>query len=143
MDYLWTPWRYAYISGADQTKGCIFCEAPKESDSEAHIVYRGTHCYIILNTYPYTNGHLLVSSRAHKAELEQLTSEELIDLRADVGAELLRIGCARSRHETGGDCKGAERRGALHEAAAADVDDDERIVVANSIERRAHAFAPV
>src|SRR5262249_43715720 len=60
-----------------------------------------------------------------------------------VGAELLGIGGARSRHETGSNREGAERRGVPHEAAAADVDDDERIVAANSIEWRAHAFAPV
>src|ERR1019366_5180871 len=65
MDLLWTPWRYAYVTGADQKPGCIFCDAPKESDQKARIVHRGAHCYIILNTYPYTNGHVMVVPYAH------------------------------------------------------------------------------
>ena len=72
MDYLWTPWRYAYVSGADRTSACIFCEAPKESDEQARIVLRGTHCYVILNTYPYTNGHVMIVPYAHLDELQKL-----------------------------------------------------------------------
>jgi len=74
MDYLWTPWRYAYVTGADRTTGCIFCDAPKETDEKAHIVYRGTDCYIILNTYPYTNGHVMIVPYAHLDELQKLPS---------------------------------------------------------------------
>jgi ATP adenylyltransferase len=74
MDYLWTPWRYAYVTGADRTTGCIFCDAPKETDEKAHIVYRGTHGYIILNTYPYTNGHVMIVPYVHLDELQKLPS---------------------------------------------------------------------
>src|SRR6266849_2441997 len=53
MDYLWTPWRYAYITTAGKNEGkpegCIFCELPKLPDEEVKIVHRGQHCYIILN----------------------------------------------------------------------------------------------
>jgi len=56
MDYIFTPWRYAYITNAAKTDGksgeCIFCELPKLSDKEAKIVYRGKHCFIILNSFP-------------------------------------------------------------------------------------------
>ena len=59
MDYIFTPWRYAYITNAAKTDGksgeCIFCELPKLSDKEAKIVYRGKHCFIILNSFPYTS----------------------------------------------------------------------------------------
>jgi ATP adenylyltransferase len=75
MDYLWTPWRYAYVSGTNSTTGCIFCDAPKQSDETARIVYRGTHCYIILNTFPYTNGHVMVVPYAHLDELQKLPAE--------------------------------------------------------------------
>ena len=75
MDYLWTPWRYAYVTGAEQTKGCIFCDAPKESDEKARIVHRGTHCYVILNTFPYTNGHVMIVPYAHLDELHKLPSD--------------------------------------------------------------------
>ncbi len=75
MDHLWTPWRYAYVTGADRQSDCIFCQAPKESDEQARIVYRGAHCYIILNTYPYTNGHVMVVPYAHLDELQNLPVE--------------------------------------------------------------------
>jgi ATP adenylyltransferase len=75
MDHLWTPWRYAYVTGASQDSGCIFCNAPKESDQQARIVHRGAHCYVILNTYPYTNGHVMVVPYAHLDELQKLPSD--------------------------------------------------------------------
>jgi ATP adenylyltransferase len=75
MDYLWTPWRYAYVSSADRTLACIFCDAPKETDEHARIVHRGTHCYIILNTFPYTNGHVMIVPYVHLDELQKLASD--------------------------------------------------------------------
>ena len=53
MDYLWTPWRYAYVAGIDMTSGCVFCDLPRlGDDAKAGIVYRGQHCYVVLNAYP-------------------------------------------------------------------------------------------
>jgi len=75
MDHLWTPWRYAYVSGADLISGCIFCNAPKQIDQQALIVHRGTHCYVILNLYPYTNGHVMVVPYAHLDELQKLPAD--------------------------------------------------------------------
>lgn len=72
MDHLWTPWRYAYVTGADQKPGCVFCDLPKETDQRALIVHRGEHCFVILNTYPYTNGHVMVVPYAHLDELAKL-----------------------------------------------------------------------
>jgi ATP adenylyltransferase len=74
MDYLWTPWRYAYVSGADKAAGCIFCDLPKLGDDrKARIVHRGRDCYIILNTYPYTSGHVMIVPFAHLDELQKLS----------------------------------------------------------------------
>jgi ATP adenylyltransferase len=72
MDYLWTPWRYAYVSGAAPVTGCVFCNAPSETDEKARIVYRGPQCYIILNTFPYTSGHVMIVPYAHLDELSKL-----------------------------------------------------------------------
>ena len=87
MDYLWTPWRYAYVTGVVKEKGnessCIFCDAPKQSDQEARIVHRGQHCYVILNTFPYTNGHVMVVPYAHLNQLDKLPADaahEMMDL---------------------------------------------------------------
>jgi ATP adenylyltransferase len=76
MDYLWTPWRYAYVTGAQKTSGCIFCDLPKlGDDAKARIVHRSQHCYIVLNTYPYTPGHVMIVPFAHLDELQKLPAE--------------------------------------------------------------------
>jgi ATP adenylyltransferase len=75
MDYLWTPWRYAYVTGTTPQTGCIFCNAPQMTDEESRIVLRGTHCYVILNTYPYTNGHMMIVPYSHLDELHKLPAD--------------------------------------------------------------------
>ena len=76
MDYLWTPWRYAYVSATEKTSACVFCEAPKENDdAKTHIVHRGEHCFVILNAYPYTPGHVMVVPYVHLDELQKLPPE--------------------------------------------------------------------
>jgi ATP adenylyltransferase len=76
MDYLWTPWRYAYIATAGKhdgkPDGCIFCELPKLPDADAMIVHRGEHCFVILNSFPYTSGHVMVVPFAHVDQLQKL-----------------------------------------------------------------------
>ena len=80
MDYLWTPWRYAYVTGATPSDGCIFCAAPREADETSLIVHRGTHCYVIQNTYPYTNGHARVVPYAHLDELHKLSTDASLEM---------------------------------------------------------------
>jgi ATP adenylyltransferase len=82
MDYLWTPWRYAYVSTAEKAVGCVFCEAVKESDDKALIVHRGRHCFVILNAYPYTPGHVMVVPYAHLDELQKLPTEAANEMMA-------------------------------------------------------------
>lgn len=84
MDYLWTPWRYAYISSADRAPGCIFCDKIAENDDRKNfIVHRGQHCFVILNAYPYTSGHVMVVPYAHLDQLVKLPAQaahEMIEL---------------------------------------------------------------
>jgi ATP adenylyltransferase len=76
MDYLWTPWRYAYVSNAEKSTGCIFCDLPQLNDDlDARIVYRGQHCFVILNSYPYTPGHVMIVPFAHLDQLQNLPVE--------------------------------------------------------------------
>jgi ATP adenylyltransferase len=88
FERLWAPWRMKYIDGMDVSGNaeCIFCEKPCEDEDEKNfIVYRGTSCYLILNVFPYNNGHLLVVPFCHTSGLESLDSEtrlELMDLSA-------------------------------------------------------------
>jgi ATP adenylyltransferase len=72
MDFLWTPWRYQYIAKAIAGKQpeCIFCDAAARTDDEVTlIVHRGASCFVILNLYPYTSGHVMIVPYAHVAEL--------------------------------------------------------------------------
>jgi len=111
MDILWTPWRYAYITTADGKaragvppsleawpgdKGCVFCNliasidfaiengmSPDEAEAAGGLIQRGQHCFVCLNAYPYTSGHVMVMPYAHLDRLAMLPTEaahELIDL---------------------------------------------------------------
>jgi ATP adenylyltransferase len=82
MDYLWTPWRYKYVAGADKAVECVFCEAQKLSDEQALILYRGQHNFIIINTYPYTSGHVMIVPYAHLDELQRLPREAAAEMMA-------------------------------------------------------------
>jgi ATP adenylyltransferase len=83
MDYLWTPWRYAYVASSERSAGCIFCDAPKANDdAKMLIVHRGQHCFVILNAYPYTPGHVMVVPYAHLDELQKLPAEAATEMMA-------------------------------------------------------------
>jgi ATP adenylyltransferase len=104
MDRLWTPWRYAYVTGADREAsrrgvpealaawpgdhGCVFCNmiaavdfataegmAPEEAEAAAYILERGQSCFLVLNAYPYNSGHLMVVPYVHKDSLAELPLE--------------------------------------------------------------------
>ena len=76
MDRLWTPWRYSYISSAGKAAGCIFCEkASSKEDRENLIVHRGQRCYVLLNLFPYNNGHLLIAPYEHVDSLAACSEE--------------------------------------------------------------------
>ncbi len=82
MKRLWAPWRMQYIEeAAKQTEGCIFCEKPKQNrDEENYILLRGRYCYIMLNAFPYNNGHLMIAPYRHITQVEELTDEEAREL---------------------------------------------------------------
>jgi ATP adenylyltransferase len=103
VDYLWTPWRYAYVTEADRKTrqgipeelaafpndaGCVFCNIigaadyaiahgmePAEADRAALIVHRAEHNYICLNRYPYDSGHIMIVPREHQSSLASLAPE--------------------------------------------------------------------
>lgn len=84
MDYLWTPWRYAYITGSEKSSECVFCDLIREADDKkALIAYRGQHCFVVLNRFPYTSGHVMIVPYVHLDELEKLplaAAHEMMDL---------------------------------------------------------------
>jgi ATP adenylyltransferase len=111
MDILWAPWRYAYITAADKAARlgvpkkldawpgdccCVFCNliasityatdagmAPDEAEAAGGLILRGEHCFIALNAYPYTSGHVMIMPYAHLdrlAKLPRAAAHELMDL---------------------------------------------------------------
>ena len=94
MDYLWSPWRFRYVSQAD-SGGCVFCQAASENDDErTYIVHRGQRNYIVLNLFPYTTGHLMIVPYRHFGALEQGEPSELgemMELSRRAAAALSRI----------------------------------------------------
>jgi ATP adenylyltransferase len=72
-DRLWAPWRMEYIAGP-KPEECIFCARPADADDDAGklIVRRGECCFVILNAFPYTNGHVMIAPYEHVAALEDL-----------------------------------------------------------------------
>lgn len=81
MDYLWSPWRISYVTGTARSDGCVFCEAVTGAD-DSLVLFRGVSCFVILNKYPYNNGHLMVVPNRHIATLAEAVSEELCELMA-------------------------------------------------------------
>jgi ATP adenylyltransferase len=85
MDYLWTPWRYSYLTGPrtepEDRSECIFCAAASCGDDEkALVVHRSKYNFIILNRFPYTSGHVMVVPYAHTRTLEELSDDSLVEM---------------------------------------------------------------
>ncbi len=81
MERLWAPWRIEYLEKHNSEDGCIFCKKPKENDDRKNlIVMRGKYVFVILNAYPYTNGHLMVTPYRHVATLLDMDEEEGRDM---------------------------------------------------------------
>lgn len=74
MDFLFTPWRFAYVSTAHTPQECVFCRAAQSAnDEQTLIVHRGIHCFVILNAFPYTSGHVMVVPNDHVDQLQKLS----------------------------------------------------------------------
>jgi ATP adenylyltransferase len=80
MDYIFTPWRYAYVTGADKAVDCVFCAMQQLDDERALIVHRGQHCFVILNAFPYTSGHVMIVPYQHLDQLQKLSPEAAAEM---------------------------------------------------------------
>jgi len=84
MSQLWASWRMKYIQHGSKENGCVFCNAQASQDgAENLIVMRGKHAFVIMNKYPYTSGHVLITSMVHQPSL--------IDLNSDTRAEMMEL----------------------------------------------------
>jgi ATP adenylyltransferase len=95
MDRLWSPWRYRYVSTASPSNACIFCAKPAANDDAAnYIVLRAERNFVLLNLYPYTNGHLMIAPYEHVAKLTEAdprTLQEMMSLAVRCEAALRKI----------------------------------------------------
>jgi ATP adenylyltransferase len=120
MDRLWTPWRYAYVSQAEPSGGCLFCEkAQPGGDEEKLVLRRGGRNFILLNLYPYTNGHIMIAPYEHVSTLGDLSEESAVEMMrlARLSEQILR----RVYHPKGvnigmnvGECAGAGVAAHIH-----------------------------
>jgi ATP adenylyltransferase len=91
VDYLWSPWRYPYLTEAAKPEGCIFCtKAAANRDEEWLIVFRGEHNFVVLNRFPYTSGHVMVVPYQHVPDLSGLDDK--------IATELMALTRACERH---------------------------------------------
>jgi len=91
MDRLWSPWRLEYVTASRLDNDCVFCDASRQAvegspSKNSLIVYERDTCYVILNLYPYNNGHLMVVPHRHTPSLGSLTTTELHEM-----AELMQL----------------------------------------------------
>lgn len=102
MEVLWAGWRAAYMAeftGESQSDDCLFCELPDSGpDNETFVVERGEAVYSVLNLYPYTNGHMLLTPFRHVAGPAELDPEEVAELWALLGSSQLALDAAVSPH---------------------------------------------
>ena len=85
MDHLWSPWRLDYIEGPKDKTMCVFCKHAEDArrdpgSTDSLILAAGAHAYIVLNRYPYNNGHLMVVPYRHTSTLTELAVDELQEL---------------------------------------------------------------
>src|SRR5579871_5393444 len=89
MDQLWAPWRLSYVTTPKEKQApaddCFICRGVNETNDRANLVVDKTKLSIvILNRFPYNNGHLLVCPKVHKGKLDELSPEELLDLQLEL-----------------------------------------------------------
>ena len=85
MERLYAPWRMAYIDQPQKptegAAGCVFCDKAASTDDVANlIVHRGQFCFVLLNLFPYNNGHLMVVPYLHTASLADLDADASLEL---------------------------------------------------------------
>jgi ATP adenylyltransferase len=88
MKYLSAPWRWDFIASSGKEKGCVFCRALAEAESDSRVCFRGDKFFVVLNKYPYNSGHLMVAPNAHIASPAGLAAADLLEMGQLTGRSL-------------------------------------------------------
>ncbi len=118
---LWAPWRIKYVQSLNDSSDCFICQAvanPQDDDKNM-VLWRTDRSIVILNRFPYNNGHLLIASARHIPDLEQADNEELLELTKLVRESQKALSAAIKPHGFNvgmnfGRCAGAGLPGHLH-----------------------------
>lgn len=122
-DNLWAPWRMEYIYSLNERneEGCFLCRYwdERDKDDENYVLWRTQRCYVVMNLYPYSNGHMLICPASHKAALDELDDAEMLEmmqLTRDVNVLLSRAVSAQGTNVgmNFGHCAGAGLPDHLH-----------------------------
>jgi ATP adenylyltransferase len=92
MERLWAPWRMAYVGSARDDRGCIFCDATTGDPHERLLLGTTAHSLVMLNRFPYQNGHVMIAPRRHTADLPALPAPEHTDLAETLRRALASLG---------------------------------------------------
>ena len=98
---IWAPWRLAYVmdDSKETEDECIFCAKPAADDDEANLVlYRGSSCFVLLNLFTYTNGHLMIAPYEHLARLLELPAETIAEMMRLAQRSMERLGKVYDPH---------------------------------------------
>jgi ATP adenylyltransferase len=85
MEFVWSPWRYDYMTSVGKTmsSSCVFClDEDTSRDADKLIVHRGSHNFVILNLFPYTSGHFMVAPYVHTASFDEAPPEQVTEMMA-------------------------------------------------------------
>ncbi|MFH0944094.1 MAG: HIT domain-containing protein [Planctomycetota bacterium] len=81
---LWAPWRMAYID-RPRTTGCLLCDLARDDDDRTNLILcRGPRAYVLMNRFPYNNGHLMIVPYRHCAELDQVSADDSLEIMQEV-----------------------------------------------------------
>ena len=92
MEHLYAPWRYSYVS-EEKIEGCVFCHISKNLDDEnLQVLFSDEYCFVVMNKYPYSPGHMMVIPHYHTSNIEDLNDEVWIkvSIRVRQGVKLLK-----------------------------------------------------
>jgi len=100
MKQLWAPWRMEYIlNELGHEDGCIFCDLPKESDDQKNLIaFRAPRSFVILNKFPYNNGHVMVVPYEHTGDILDLSDETLLDIQQTIRKTVKTIRAVMNPH---------------------------------------------
>ncbi len=97
-EQLWAPWRLEYVQGGADAGGCVFCDGAARADAAGLVVHRGERAYVLMNLYPYSNGHVMVAPYRHIAGPGDLDADERAEVWSLLDRSVRALTAAMSPH---------------------------------------------